>query len=439
MLRLKFRLGLFERPYIDVPTAVELDELAADEGRVAADLARKSLVLVVNDGILPLEPARRRVAVVGPVADSARDLLGDYSHLVHIETLNEMRTQGNALGVGDHATVAAADELEGRGTVLDALRAALPDADIRYERGCGISDGTDEGIAASAAAARAAEVAIVVLGERSGLTNDSTTGEFRDRRDLGFSGRQQELLDAVVATGTPVVLVVVSGRPLAIERAAADCAAILLAWVPGDAGPTAIADALTGVVNPGGKLPISIPRNVGQVPVSYRHHPSGGHSQPKGDYVDGPTTPLWPFGFGLSYTTFALRDLRVDRTTLPTDGGWLTLSVDVVNTGERAGDEVVQLYARDEAATVARPLLELRGYRRVALEPGECRTVTFRLAAEQFCYTGADLRRVVEPGAITLSVGTSSVDRPLSAQIELVGPIVEVVERHHYLTESTVG
>jgi beta-glucosidase len=439
MLRLKFRLGLFDRPYIDVPTPDDLAALGADEARVATDLARRSLVLVANDGILPLAPATRRIAVVGPIADSARDLLGDYSHLVHIETLNEMRTQGNALGVGDTTTVAAADELDGRGTILDALRAALPGADIRHERGCGISDGTDEGIAEAAAAARHAEVAIVVLGERSGLTNDSTTGEFRDRRDLGFSGRQQELLDAVVATGTPVVLVVVSGRPLAIERASRDCAAILLAWVPGDAGPAAIADALTGVVNPGGKLPISIPRNVGQVPVSYRHHPTGGHSQPKIDYVDGPTTPLWPFGFGLSYTTFDLRDLRLDRTVVATDGGWLTVSVDVVNTGERTGDEVIQLYARDEAATVARPVLELRGYRRVTLEPGACRTVTFRLAAEQFCYTGADLRRVVEPGTITLSVGTSSVDRPLMAPIELVGPIVEVVERHHYLTETTVG
>ena len=279
----------------------------------------------------------------------------------------------------------------------------------------------------------------MVLGERSGLTDDSTTGEFRDRLELGFSGIQQALLDAVVETGTPVVLVVVSGRPLAIERAARDCAAILLAWVPGDAGPEAIRDILTGVAAPGGKLPISVPRSVGQVPVSYRHHPSGGHSHPKGDYVDGPTRPLWPFGFGLSYTTFELRDLRVDDTRVPTDGGRLTVSVDVLNRGQRAGDEVVQLYARDEAATVARPVLELRGYRRVTLEPGECRTVTFGLSAEQFCYTGADLRRVVEPGVITLSVGTSSVDRPLSVTVELVGPVVELKERHHYLTESTVS
>ncbi len=282
-------------------------------------------------------------------------------------------------------------------------------------------------------------MAIVVLGERSGLTDDSTTGEFRDRRDLGFFGRQQELLEAVVATGTPVVLVVVSGRPLAIEWAAAHCAAILLAWVPGDAGPAAIAEALIGAISPGGKLPVSFPSHVGQVPLSYRHHPTGGHSQPKGDYVDGPTAPLWPFGFGLSYTTFRLDGLCLDRPTLPTDGGTVEVRVDVENTGARVGDEVVQLYARDVAATVARPVLELRGYRRVTLAPGERRTVTFRLASEQFCFRGADLRRIVEPGVIALSVGTSSVDRPLATTLELVGPVVEVVERHHYLTETELA
>ena len=226
-----------------------------------------------------------------------------------------------------------------------------------------------------------ADVAIVVLGERSGLTDDSTTGEFRDRSTLGFIGRQQELLEAVVATGTPVVLVVVSGRPLAIEWAAGHCGAILLAWVPGDAGPDAIADVLTGVVNPGGKLPISIPRSVGQVPLTYRHHPTGGHSQPKGDYVDGSVLPLWPFGFGLSYTTFEVVDLsrRPDRGPGDRRRGH----------GQRrrgrtralvAGDEVVQLYVRDDEATVARPVRELRGFRRVRLEPGERRTVTFRLS-----------------------------------------------------------
>ena len=277
-----------------------------------------------------------------------------------------------------------------------------------------------------------------MLGERSGLTDDSTTGEFRDRLSLGFLGRQQELLEAVAATGTPVVLVVVSGRPLTIEWAAGHLGAILLAWVPGDAGPDAIADVLTGAVNPGGKLPISIPRNVGQVPVTYRHHPTGGHSQPKGDYVDGSVAPLWPFGFGLSYTTFEVSDLRLDRTEVPADGGEVTVTVDVANTGTRRGDEVVQLYVRDEAATVARPVLELRGFRRVGLEPGERRTVSFRLSTEQFAYVGADYRRVIEAGTIRIHAGTSSAALPLSATLTITGPDVHLVDRCRFLTETTV-
>jgi beta-glucosidase len=288
--------------------------------------------------------------------------------------------------------------------------------------------------------AQTSEVAVLVLGERSGLTDGSTTGEFRDRQDLGLMGRQQELLEAVVATGTPVILVVVSGRPLAIRWAARYCAAVLFAWVPGDAGPEAIAATLVGAANPSGKLPISVPRHVGQVPISYRHHPTGGRSNPKGDYVDGPATPLWHFGFGRSYTTFKVSGLRLDRSTLPTlDGGDLTVSVEVTNTGDRAGDEIVQLYARDEEATVARPVLELRGFSRVPLAAGERRTVTFRLAAEQFAYVGADYRRVIEPGTVRLLVGTSSCDLPLEATVELVGPTIELVERQRYLTEVTIG
>jgi beta-glucosidase len=277
-----------------------------------------------------------------------------------------------------------------------------------------------------------------VLGERSGLTDDSTTGEFRDRVGLGFLGRQQELLEAVVATGTPVVLVVVSGRTLALPWAAEHCAAILLAWVPGDAGPDAIADVLTGVVNPGGKLPVSMPRDVGQLPLSYRHHPTGGHSHPKGDYVDAPVAPLWPFGFGRSYTTFAVDGLRLDRTELATAGDAVTIRVDVTNTGAIAGDEVVQLYIRDEEASVARPVRELRGFRRVRLDAGECRTVAFRLSTEQLSYVGADLRRVVEPGRVSVQVGTSSVDLPLSAELLMRGPVVELVERTDFLTPTTI-
>jgi beta-glucosidase len=357
-----------------------------------------------------------------------------------METLQEMRTGVDALGViGDGEVFAPGDELTGRRTVLDAIRTALPGVEVTYARGTGIQSGTDDELQAAVATARDAEVAVLVLGERSGLTMDSTTGEFRDRVGLGFMGRQQELLEAIVATGTPVVLIVVSGRPLVLTWAADHCAAILLAWVPGDAGPAAIADALAGTLNPGGKLPVSMPRDVGQLPLTYRHHPTGGRSHPKGDYVDSPVAPLWPFGFGRSYTTFALTRLQLDRTTLETAGGHIAIQVDVTNTGQVAGDEVVQLYVRDEEATVARPVRELRGFRRVHLSPGECRTVVFELSTEQFSYVGADLRRVVEPGRVSVQVGVSSADLPLTAELRLEGPVVELIERRHFVTSTTVG
>ncbi len=439
VLRLKFRLGLFDRPYVDAPTEAGLEILAVEERQVGLELARRSMVLVKNDGLLPLAPGVRRVAVIGPIADSARDLLGDYSHLLHMETLREMQAQDGAFGVGtDARTLAPGDELSQRETILDALAARLTSADVRYARGTGVRTGDDADISEAVAVAAWAEVTVMVLGERSGLTDDATTGEFRDRLELGFSGRQQELLEAVVETGTPVALVVVSGRPLSIPWAATRCGSILLAWVPGDFGPYAVADVLTGATSPGGKLPVTVPRHVGQVPRTYRHHPTGGRSNPKGDYVDGPAAPLWPFGFGLTYTSFRLSDLRLDRTTMLTDGGEVTISVDVVNVGDRAGDEVVQLYVRDEEATVARPSRELAGFCRVTLDPGQRRTVAFALSSEQLAYVGADLRRVVEAGLVRIMVGTSSTDIPLTAELNVRGPTIRLGDRRRYLTEATV-
>jgi beta-glucosidase len=438
-LRLKFRLGLFDRPYVEPPTPVALAALDADEDALARDLAHRSLVLVENDGILPLAPSAGRIAVIGPIADSARDLLGDYAHLLHIETLAELRHLANPFAYPASSMINPVDdELAGMPTILAGLRDQFGAERIGHARGSGLRDGTDEEIAEAVAVARDAEVAIVVLGERSGLTNDATTGEARDRSGLGLLGRQQELLEAVVATGTPTVLVIVSGRPLAIEWAAANCAAVLLAWVPGEAGPAAIANVLAGDADPGGRLPVTVPRHVGQVPLTYRHHPTGGKSNWKIDYVDGPTSPLWPFGHGRSYTTFTIDHLRLDKSVLETPGDAVTVRVDVTNTGTRAGDEVVQLYARDEEATVARPVKELRGFQRLHLAAGECRTVAFRLSTEQLAYYDIEMRRIVEPGLVRLFVGRSSVDLPLTAELALVGPTVELVERHDYLTATSV-
>ncbi len=441
-LRLKFRLGLFDTPLVPTVDPAALAALVADERAVARRLAERSIVLLENDGVLPIaapsDGGPASIAVVGPLADSARDLVGDYAHRLHIEVLNELRQRKNPFGFPIAEPLQPADEFASWPTIADAVSRRFSTAAVTHAPGCGIRDGSDAELEAAVAAAAASDVAIVVLGERSGLTEDSTTGEFRDRSTLGFLGRQQELLERVVATGTPTVLVVVSGRPLAMPWAASHVAAILAAWVPGVAGPDAIAGVLAGDVNPGGKLAVSFPRSVGQVPLAYRHHPTGGHSSPKGSYVDGPTTPLWPFGHGRSYTTFELSNLVLDACCIPTKGGEVAIAVDVANTGARPGDEVVQLYVRDEEASVARPVIELRGFCRARLDPGERRRVTFLLASEQLAYTDIDYRLVVEPGDVTISVGTSSAARPLEASLTLEGPTVELVCRNRYVTPVSI-
>jgi beta-glucosidase len=433
VLAVKFELGLFEAPYVDAAAA--RPPLAADRA-LARDAARASIVLLENDGTLPLRDDLATIAVVGPNADSARNLLGDYAHVAHIETLLEMRE--NPIGFPVPENLDLSDELEGRSTVLDAIRERCADgAQVHFAAGGDVLDASDAEIAEAADAARGADVAIVVVGERSGLTLDCTCGEMRDRIELTLPGRQEELVAAVAATGTPVVLVLVAGRPLGIPEAAQRAAAVLNAWVPGDEGPAAIADVLFGDADPGGKLPVTVPRHVGQVPIHYAHKPSGGRSHWHGDYVDGSHLPLWPFGHGLSYTRFALHGPQLDRTALAL-GDEVAIAVEVENVGERAGDEVVQLYVRDEEASVTRPVKELRGFRRVHLAAGERRRVTFRLAAEQLAFTGLDGQLVLEPGRVRVMVGTSSADLPCQADLELTGESAVLARRSRYLTEVAV-
>ncbi len=436
-LREKFALGLFERPYVDVDAPELVGGRDAEDRVLARELARSSIVLLRNEGILPLA-APRTIAVIGPSADSARNLQGDYSHLVHIESLIEGRTRAHFAVVSDPGELDVNGLLEGIPTVLDAIRErAGADSIVRHAPGSGLMDGTDEEVASAVEAATAADVAVVVVGERSGLTDDCQSGEARDRLDLGLPGRQAELVAAVAATGTPVVLVLVSGRPLAIAAEAASCAAILHAWVPGDEGAAAIAEVLFGDSSPGGRLPVTVPWSVGQVPIHYAHKPSGGRSNWKGDYVDGPHRPLWAFGFGLSYTSFEMGELTVDRPVIE-PGGEVEASADVVNTGERAGDEVVQLYLRDVEASVTRPVMQLCGFCRVSLRPGERRRVTFRLAADLLAFTGVDGQLVLEPGQIELMVGRSSADIASRASIELIGPRTILQRRNRFFSEVTI-
>jgi beta-glucosidase len=431
ILRAKIRLGLFEAPLTDGREPAALPER---EAAAALEMARRSIVLLENDGVLPLPSDLRCLAVIGPNAHDARNLVGDYGHLVHIETLLENRGREGVAGASVPLDLQLADELASWSTVLDGIRSRVgPGTEVRYAAGCGVLGGEDADIEAAVETARGADVAILVLGERSGLTAQCTCGETRDRCELGLPGRQAELFRAVAETGTPIVLVLVSGRPLAIPEEAARAAAVLHAWVPGEAGPQAIAEVLFGDMSPGGKLPVTVPRHVGQVPLYYAHKPSGGRSLWHRDYVDGSHLPLWPFGHGLSYSRFELEHLRIADPAIATDGE-LVVSVDVANVGRLTADEVVQLYVRDLEASVTRPVRELKGFRRVSLAPGERRTVTFTMAAEQLAFTGVDGALLVEPGRHRVMVGTSSADLPLQAEFEVVGELRRLGARSRFFT-----
>lgn len=408
VLATKFALGLFEQPYVDAEAAAEAAGTESQRA-LARTVAAKSLVLLKNDGALPLAVSAGTVALIGPNADNPRNLLGDYSYPSHIESLSEMaRSGGNVFSIGLPDRLDLGDPLPEVRTILDALRARLGER-VRFAPGCDVSGTSRAGFDEAVALAAAADVAVLVLGDRSGLTDESTSGESRDRASLDLPGVQEDLARAVLATGTPVVLVLVAGRPCGSASLHEQCAAVLLAWLPGQEGADAIADALAGASSPGGKLPITFPRSAGQIPTYYAHKVSGGRSHWKGDYVDGPVRPLYAFGHGLAYTTFELSDTHVQTPTV----GWnesIVVQARVRNTGERAGDEVVQLYVRDPVATITRPVLELKSFVRLELAAGESRTVTFRVPVGQLGFHDRSLAYVVEPGVFELFVGTSSDD-----------------------------
>jgi beta-glucosidase len=406
VLRDKLELGLFEQPYVDAERAAAAIDTPAHR-QLARTIARKSLVLLRNDGILPLNAGR--IAVIGPNADRARHLFGDYTYPASVESLEEVLRSGqNVFSMPLDAGHRLGDADSRATTVASALRARFgPDA--RYAPGCDVTGEDRAGFAEAVELAAGSDVAVMVMGDKAGLTDDSTSGESRDVSSFHLPGVQEDLVQAVADTGTPVVLVLVAGRPLASAWLHERCAAVLLAWLPGQEGAGPIAEVLAGDVNPGGKLPLSYPRSAGQVPVFYGHKVSGGRSHWKGDYVDSPAGPLYPFGHGLSYTTFALSGASLARTELSWHDS-LTATVMVTNTGRHAGDEVVQLYVRDPAASVTRPVLELTSFVRVELAAGETRTVAFETPVGQLGFYDGQLAYVVEPGQLDVFVGTSSAD-----------------------------
>jgi beta-glucosidase len=289
---------------------------------------------------------------------------------------------------------------------------------VLYEPGAGPGSDDTSGIAAAVRAAQQADAVVLVVGE-----DREMSGEASSRTSLDLPGAQQRLAEAVIATGKPVVVVLMNGRPLAVSRLAEHAPALVEAWFLGIQTGPALADVLFGDYNPSGKLPVTFPRVVGQVPIYYNHKSTGRPPDPKekytSKYLDAPWTPLFPFGHGLSYTTFTYGDVRLGAQQIRASDT-LSVSVDVTNAGARAGDEVVQLYVHDEVASVTPAVKRLRGFRRVSLKPGERRTVTFVLRHDDLALYGLDMRRVVEPGFFTVYVGTSSADDAHSARFEVV-------------------
>ncbi|MGI8499346.1 MAG: glycoside hydrolase family 3 N-terminal domain-containing protein [Gemmatimonadaceae bacterium] len=393
VLRAKYKLGLFDDPYRYNNTERERSRtLTPAHLAEARALARKSLVLLKNmGGALPLRKDLATIAVIGPLADDAQAMLGSWSG-------------------GGRAEDAV--------TVLSGIRQAVSRGTrVLYAKGANYEGPDTSGFPEAVRIAREADVAILLLGERPDMS-----GEARSRSSLELPGVQQRLAQLVRSTGRPTVVVLMNGRPLSTQWLADSIPAIIEAWYPGvQAGP-AIADVLFGDHAPSGKLPVTVPRTVGQVPIFYNHRNSG--RPPSADdsytsrYIDVPWTPLFPFGHGLSYTTFSYDRRRLSAARIrATDS--IVVSVDVRNTGSRSGDEVVQLYLRDDVASVTRPVKALRGFRRITLAPGGPRTVTFTLDRHDLEFWGPGMKRIVEPGWFTVYVGTSSAD-VLEARFEVV-------------------
>jgi len=401
VLALKFRLGLFENPYVDVDRALRTVH-SEPYRNLALRAGREGIVLLKNErNLLPLAKDLKSIAVIGPDAENILNQLGDYSpHKV----------------------------LQPVVTILEGIKTkAGPQTKVVAVKGCGVLGSDKSGFAEAARVAKSADVAIVVVGESQGQNgvderkDPPTDGEAHDVASLDLTGVQEDLVRAVYATGTPTVVVLVNGRPLSTRWTAEHVPAIVEAWRPGERGGEAVADVLFGDYNPSGRLAITIPRHVGQLPVYYNYKPGKAYwmQEEKRGYVDMPATPLYPFGYGLSYTQFAYGDLRIEPPQIPPDG-MARVSVAVKNTGGRSGTETVQLYVHETTGPVSTPVKQLRGFARVDLKPGETKNVTLTLTPEDLQLLDSDMHWRVVPGDFEIMVGKSSEYLPLQGVLKVV-------------------
>ncbi len=400
VLRLKFQMGLFENPYVDPNVAAKVVR-SKEHKELARQVAREGVVLLKNDGLLPLSKNLKRVAVIGPNADMMYNQLGDYT---------------------------APQDRKELTTVLDGVKNLLPKAQVTYVKGCAVRDTTQSQIKEAVAAAKAADVTILVVGGSSARDFETTylstgaaivnknaiadmeCGEGYDRADLHLMGDQEKLMKALLDSGVKLVVVYIQGRPLNMNLASEQANALLTAWYPGEQGGQAIADVLFGDYNPAGRLPVGIPRNVGQLPVHYSKHPSH-------NYVDSSADPLFSFGYGLSYTKFEYSDLQL----VPGNGMdvYQTVKCTVKNVGNVDGDEVVQLYINDVVASVEPLHKALKGFKRIHLKAGESKEISFNLGFEELSLYNMQMQQVVEPGKFKVMIGAASNDIRLNGEFEI--------------------
>jgi beta-glucosidase len=401
VLELKFRLGLFENPYVDVDRAIRTVHSQPYQD-LALRAGREGIVLLKNErNLLPLKKNLKSIAVIGPDAENLMNQLGDYSPhkvLQHVVSI-----------------------LEGIKTKAD------PQTRVVAVKGCGVLGNDKSGFADATRAAKSADVAIVVVGENQGQNDvdekkdPPTDGEGHDVASLDLTGVQEDLVRAVYETGTPTVVVLVNGRPLSTRWTTEHVPAIIEAWRPGERGGEAVADVLFGDYNPSGRLAITIPRHVGQLPAYYNYKPAKAYwmGDLKRGYVDMPATPLYPFGYGLSYTQYEYGNLRIEPMQIHPEGT-VRVSVEVKNTGDRSGTETVQLYIHETTGPVATPIKQLRGFERVDLKPGETKNVTLTLTPEDLQLLDRDTHWRVVPGDFEIMVGKSSEDLPLRGVLKVV-------------------
>ncbi len=431
MLKVKYLLGLFDNPFVNEKKSAKNFDTPWDR-KFARELASKTFVLLKNDGVLPLDMKKiKKLAVVGPNADTTRCLFGDYHITAHWNAPKDSIRMVSILEGIKNKCGKKVQVLYAQGCKHNVTTAVGPETPANMFEGG--KDMDRSGLAQAAVVARQADAVIACIGDYSGIFFKGLSGEGCDRENIRLMGAQEDLLKALVDTGKPVICVLTNGRPIGSLYLRDKVNAVLECWYPGEEGGNAVADTIFGDYNPGGKLAHTFPKDAGQIPINYNRKSSS-----FGDYISMDMKPLFPFGHGLSYTKFEYSGLAITPRSVQTSGV-VKISFTLKNTGKVAGDEVVQLYLTDEASSLARPNMELKGFQRIHLKAGQKKKVTFELALEQMAFLDRNMELVVEPGYFKVMVGSSSADIRLKGRVNAVGKIKFVPERTVFFSKVTVS